>query len=137
MKYNLNGEPIKYNLNKSQLDEVLKKKFNARQISLEEAWVIHPCCSIDSNGKEVDLLPEEKTVSLLTEEEISTDNIACYVIDDQKILKTQFRNDNVIQPENIFMVFEFDKDLNILLDYYCHTSFYGGVFDYIASKRIS
>lgn len=136
MKYNIKGEPIKYNLNHIQLDEVLKKQFNARQISLEEAWKIHPCCSVDADGKKVELLPEEKTVSLLTEEEISTDNVACYLIDDIKILRTQFKNYNTVQPENIFMVFEFDNDMNVLLDYYCHTSYYGGVFDYISSKMM-
>jgi hypothetical protein len=136
MKYNLKGEPIRYNLNYIQLNEVLKKQFNARQISLEEAWKTHPCCSVDADGKKVELLPEEKTVSLLTEEEISTDNVACYLIDDIKILKTQFKHYNTIQPENIFMVFEFDNDMNVLLDYYCHTSYYGGVFDYISSKMM-
>lgn len=135
MKFYSNGRPITYNLSFSELDRELRKKYRAKKISFKELWDFRPACGIDDTGNQVELSDEEKTVELFTEGEISSENIACYVIEDQAVLQKYFSNPLPSPPKDIVLVVELDKELNAMVDYYCHTSYFGGIFEYISSRR--
>ena len=135
MKFYSNGRLITYNLSFSELDRELRKKYRAKKISFKELWDFRPACGIDDTGNQVELSDEEKTVELFTEGEISSGNISCYVIDNRAVLQKYFRSPLSSPQGNIVLGVEFDKEMNVVLDYYCHTSYFGGIFDYISSRR--
>lgn len=135
MKFYSNGRPITYNLSFSELDRELRKKYRAKKISFKELWDFRPACGIDDAGNQVELSDEEKTVELFTEGEISSENIACYVIEDQAVLQKYFSNPLSSPPKDIVLVVELDKELNAMVDYYCHTSYFGGIFEFISNRR--
>lgn len=66
-----------------RLDRELREKYRTKSVAFKELWDFRPACVIDDEGNQVELSDEEKTVELFTEGEISSGNIACYVIEDR------------------------------------------------------
>ena len=64
---------------------LLKAKYKAKEISLNEIIKLFPCCGYE-NGKIVELSAEEQTITLYTEEEITVPNFKCYLMDDKEVI---------------------------------------------------
>ncbi len=135
MKFYSDGRPIAYNLRFTELDRELCEKYRAKKVPFKALWDFRPVCGVDDAGNQIELSDEEKTVELFTEGEISSGNIACYVIEDRAVLQEYFRSPLSSPPKNIVLVIEFDEEMNVMVDYFCHTSYFGGIFEYISDRR--
>ena len=86
-------------------ENLLKTKYKAKEISLNEIIKLFPCCGYE-NGEIVELSAEEKTISLYTEDEITVPNYKCYLIDDKEIIKHYTNTEKTagVTPEKVLTV---------------------------------
>ena len=87
------------------VENLLKTKYKAKEISLNEIVNLFPCCGYE-NGKIVEISAEEQTITLYTEDEITVSNFKCYLIDDKEIIKQYTNTEKTasVTPEKVLTV---------------------------------
>lgn len=86
-------------------DNLLKIKYKAKEISLDEIIKLFPCCGYE-NEEIVDISAEEQTITLYTEDEITVSNFKSYLIDDKEIIKHYTNTEKTagVTPEKVLTV---------------------------------
>ncbi len=117
-------------------ENLLKTKYKAKEISLDEMIKLFPCCGYE-NGEIVELSAEEQTITLYTEEEITVPNFKCYLIDDKEIIKryTDTEKTAGVTPEKVLTVFGLNAQGDRTLQLY--TCFGNGFQWYLDFMKLS
>lgn len=110
---------MNYFIAAAKVAELLENKFSARKIDIKNIAEIFPCCGFEDN-KLVELKPEEKTIALYTEEEITVDNYECYLIDDETVIKNSIdiRKSDGVVPQKVLNVIGLNAEKTFTLQLY-------------------
>lgn len=100
-------------------ENLLKTKYKAKEISLDEIIKLFPCCGYE-NEEIVEIPAEEQTITLYTEDEITVPNYKCYLMDDKEIIKhyTDTEKTAGVIPEKVLTVLGLNAQGNKTLQLY-------------------